>query len=161
MINARAETAAEKPAFRAAFRRRRCLVVADGFYEWQKQNGGKQPYYISMRDRKAFAFAGLWEHWAGADGSEIESCTLLTTEPNELVRPLHNRMPVILSPRDYDLWLDVEVQDVQRLRPLFQPFPASQMDAYPISRRVNRPENDDPSVIQPLPQAEDRPFPGL
>jgi putative SOS response-associated peptidase YedK len=161
MINARAETAADKPAFRAAFRRRRCLVVADGFYEWQKQNGGKQPFFIHMRDRKAFAFAGLWEHWEGADGSVIESCTLLTTNPNELVKPLHNRMPVVLSPGDYDLWLDVSIEDAERLRPLLQPFPSSKMDAYPVSRRVNRPQNDDPGVLEPLPQAKDRSLPGL
>jgi putative SOS response-associated peptidase YedK len=161
MINARAETAADKPAFRAAFKRRRCLVVADGFYEWQKQDGGKQPFFIFMRDQRPFAFAGLWEHWEGADGSAIESCTLLTTQPNELVKPLHNRMPVILAPDDYELWLDVDVQDIARLQPLLRPFPAARMDAYAVSRRVNRPENDDPAVIEPLPQAEDRPLPGL
>jgi putative SOS response-associated peptidase YedK len=150
MINARAETAAEKPAFRAAFKRRRCLVVADGFYEWQKQDGGKQPFFIRMKEGKPFAFAGLWEHWEGGDGSVIESCTLLTTEPNELLRPVHNRMPVILHPRDYELWLDVGVEDARRLRPLLRPFPAAEMEAYAVSRRVNSPENDDPSVIEPL-----------
>jgi putative SOS response-associated peptidase YedK len=152
LINARAETAAEKPAFRAAFRRRRCLVVADGFYEWQKQDGGKQPFFIALRDRRPFAFAGLWEHWQGGDGSEIESCTLLTTEPNELMRPLHNRMPVILQPQDYDLWLDPAVDDVRRLQPLLRPYPAGDMASYPVSRRVNSPQNDDPACIEPLAQ---------
>jgi putative SOS response-associated peptidase YedK len=161
MINARAETAAEKPAFRAAFKRRRCLVVADGFYEWQKQNGAKQPFFIFLRNRRPFAFAGLWEHWEGSDGSVVESCTLLTTAPNDLVRPLHNRMPVILHPADYDLWLDLEVQDAAPLQPLLRPFPAAEMDAYPVSRRINRPDNDDPGVIEPLPEAGHRPLPGL
>jgi putative SOS response-associated peptidase YedK len=155
MINARAETAADKPAFRAAFRRRRCLVVADGFYEWQKQDGGKQPgskqpFFISLRDRKPFAFAGLWEFWKGEDETVIESCTLLTTTPNELMRPLHDRMPVILQPRDYGLWLDRDVQDPARLIPLLRPYPAEEMDAYPVSRFVNKPENDDPRCIEPL-----------
>jgi putative SOS response-associated peptidase YedK len=161
MINARAETAAEKPAFRAAFKRRRCLVVADGFYEWQKQDGPKQPFFIYLHDRRPFAFAGLWEHWEGGDGSVVESCTLLTTQPNELVRPLHNRMPVILHPRDYDLWLDLEVQDAARLQPLLRPFPSAEMEAHAVSRRVNRPENDDPAIVEPVPQAGDRPLPGF
>jgi putative SOS response-associated peptidase YedK len=161
LINARSETAAEKPAFRAAFRHRRCLVVADGFYEWQKQNGRKQPFYIRLRDEKPFAFAGLWERWEGPDGSVIQSCTLLTTEPNALMQQLHNRMPVILHPGDYDLWLDRDVQDATRLQPLLRPFPATEMIAYPVSRRVNSPENDDPQVIEPLLRAEDQPLPGL
>jgi putative SOS response-associated peptidase YedK len=153
MINARSETVAEKPAFRAAFRRRRCLVVADGFYEWQKQNGGKQPYYIRMRAAQPFAFAGLWEHWEG-DTDSIESCTLLTTEPNELVRPLHNRMPVIVRPDDYALWLDPDVQALERLQSLLGPYSSDEMDAYPVSRWVNRPHNDDPQCIEPLPQQQ-------
>ncbi|MFC2037805.1 SOS response-associated peptidase [Chloroflexota bacterium] len=155
MINARSETVAEKPAFRAAFRRRRCLVVADGFYEWQKLNGGKQPFYIRMRDDSAFAFAGLWEHWKDPDDAVIESCTLLTTQPNELVRPLHNRMPVILHPRDYELWLDPEVQQAELLQPLLRPFPPEALAAYPVSRWVNRPQNDDARCIEPLAQQQD------
>jgi putative SOS response-associated peptidase YedK len=161
MINARAETAAEKPAFRAAFRRRRCLVVADGFYEWQKQNGGKQPFFIHMRGGGAFAFAGLWEYWLGSDGSEVESCTLLTTLPNELIRPLHNRMPVILSAQDYALWLDPAVQEVARLQPLLRPYPSAEMDAYPVSRLVNSPMNDEPGCVEPLPEGESGSLPGL
>jgi putative SOS response-associated peptidase YedK len=161
LINARSETVAEKPAFRAAFRRRRCLVVADGFYEWQKQNGTKQPYFIRLRDARPFAFAGLWEHWEGADASVIESCTLLTTQPNDLLRPVHNRMPVILQPSDYDLWLDPEIQQADRLQPLLHPYSAEEMNAYPVSRWVNSPSNDDPKCIEPLPQATDQPLPGF
>jgi putative SOS response-associated peptidase YedK len=161
MINARSETVAEKPAFRAAFRRRRCLVVADGFYEWQKQNGAKQPYFIRLRDTRPFAFAGLWEHWTGSDDSEIESCTLLTTQPNDLLKPLHNRMPVILHPQDYDLWLDPEVEEVTTLQHLFHPYPPSDMDAYPVSRWVNSPANDDPRCILPQSQPGDQRLPGL
>lgn len=160
MINARSETVAEKPAFRAAFRRRRCLVLADGFYEWQKLNGGKQPFYVCFRDRQPFAFAGLWEHWEGPEGA-IESCTLLTTEPNDLLRSLHNRMPVILHPTDYALWLDPAVEEPDRLQPLLLPFPAEEMDAYPVSRWVNRPQNDDPRCIEPLEQNLDTRLPGL
>jgi putative SOS response-associated peptidase YedK len=154
MINARSETVAEKPAFRAAFRRRRCLVAADGFYEWQKQNGGKQPFYIHLRNGRPFGFAGLWEHWEGADGSVIESCTLLTTQPNDLLRPLHNRMPVILHPRDYALWLDREVEEAEKLKPLLGAYPAAEMEAYAVSRFVNRPDNDEPKCIEPLPQQQ-------
>jgi len=150
LINARSETAADKPAFRAAFRRRRCLVVADGFYEWQKQPGSKQPFFIRLRDGRPFAFAGLWELWKGEDESVIESCTLLTTTPNDLIRPLHDRMPVILHPRDYGLWLDLDVQDPARLTPLLRPYAAEEMAAYPVSRFVNRPENDDPRCTEPL-----------
>jgi putative SOS response-associated peptidase YedK len=161
MINARSETAAEKPAFRAAFRRRRCLVIADGFYEWQKQNGGKQPFFIHLEDGRSFAFAGLWEHWEGADGSVIESCTLLTTAPNDLLRPLHNRMPVILLPGDYELWLDPEVQQPDLLKPLLGPYLAGEMEAYPVSRWVNKPQNDDPRCIEPLVQGDEQRLPGF
>ncbi len=150
MINARAETAAEKPAFRAALGRRRCLVPADGFYEWQRQGRGKQPIYICLRDGKLFAFAGLWEHWENQDGQAIESCTILTTEPNDLLKPIHNRMPVILDPKDYDLWLDPDVRDAGKLCPLLGPYPPEDMTAYPVSLRVNNPSNDDPVCIERL-----------
>jgi putative SOS response-associated peptidase YedK len=150
MINARSETVADKPAFRAAFRRRRCLVLADGFYEWQKQNGGKRPFYIRLGDGKPFAFAGLWEQWKGPDEEGIESCTLLTTMPNDLIRPLHNRMPVILHPQDYDLWLDPDVQSVDPLKRLLRPFPSAEMQAYPVHRWVNSPQNEGPRCIEPL-----------
>jgi len=148
MINARAETVAEKPAFRAALRRRRCLVIADGFYEWQKTGGKKQPHFIHMRDDRPFAFAGLWESWEGADHSVVESCTLLTTEPNQLLAPIHNRMPVILAPERYHQWLDPGVGDPDRLRPLLAPYPADRMGAYPITTYVNSPANDGPRCIE-------------
>lgn len=150
LINARAETVAEKPAFRAAFGRRRCLILADGFYEWQKLNGGKQPFYIHLHGRVPFAFAGLWERWEAPGGEAIDSCTLLTTEPNELMRSLHNRMPVILGPEHYALWLDRAVQSAAALRSLLRPYEAEQMVAFPVSRRVNSPDNDDPTCIEPL-----------
>jgi putative SOS response-associated peptidase YedK len=154
MINARAETAAEKPAFRAAFRRRRCLVPADGFYEWQKQNGGpKQPYYIHMADGQAFAFAGLWERWKSPDDTVVDSCTLLTTQPNDLVRLLHNRMPVILQPQDYERWLDPTLEEAEVLKPLLTPYSPENMEAYPVSRWVNKPEHEGPGCVEPLPGA--------
>ena len=151
MINARSETVAEKPAFRAAFKRRRCLVIADGFYEWQKQNGTKQPFFIRLHDARPFAFAGLWEIWEGPDANPVESCTLLTTQPNELLRVVHNRMPVILQPKDYQLWLDPEIQEPKRLQPLLKPYSAEEMEAYAVSRYVNSPDNDDPKCIDPFP----------
>ena len=154
LINARSETVADRPAFRAAFRRRRCLVPADGFYEWQKQNGTKQPFFIHLQDGRPFAFAGLWEHWQDPDGGIIESCTLLTTRPNELVRPLHNRMPVILHPRNYVLWLDPETEDANVLNRLLDPYPSGEMEAYPVSRYVNSPQNEGPGCILPLAERE-------
>ncbi len=150
MINARSETIADKPAFRAAFRRRRCLVPADGFYEWQAVNGKKQPYYIELRDHGPFAIAGLWEHWQAPTGEEIESCTLLTTDANDLVRPLHDRMPVILAPEDYALWLDPAVSDPVLPAQLLRPFPPAAMALHPVSTRVNTVRNDDPSCIAPI-----------
>ena len=149
LINARAESVAEKPAFRAAFRRRRCLVVADGFYEWQRSGGRKQPYFIRLRDDRPFAFAGLWEFWEGPEHSALETCTLITTGPNELMEPIHNRMPVILAPDDYDRWLDPAIQEPDALRPLLRPYPTSAMLALPVSPHVNNPRNDDAECIAP------------
>lgn len=150
LINARAETVAEKPAFRTAFRQRRCLVLADGFYEWQTQenNKQKQPYYIRLNDWQPFAFAGLWERWQDTESEVIESCTLLTTEPNELMCPIHNRMPVILDPKDYDLWLDPEVKQPEVLQSLLHPYPSEKMMAYPVSKAVNKPSNDTAECIE-------------
>jgi putative SOS response-associated peptidase YedK len=150
MINARAETAADKPSFRTSFKKRRCLVAADGFYEWKKAEGGtKQPYFIHLRDGSPFAFAGLWDRWR-RDDREILSFTILTTAPNELVRPLHDRMPVILPRGDYGLWLDPEVSDRQRLTALLEPYDPGAMEAYPVSRFVNAPANDGPRCIEAL-----------
>lgn len=161
LINARSETASQKPSFRAAFRKRRCLVVADGFYEWQKVNGGKQPYLIRLRDAGAFGFAGLWEFWKGADDEVVESCTILTTSPNDLVRDIHTRMPVIVQPGDYELWLDLGVERAEMLNRVLRPYPSDLMVAYPVSRRVNSPKNDDPACIEPLAQGESLKLPGL
>ena len=160
LINARSETVAEKPAFRDALRRRRCLVLADGFYEWQKLDGGKQPFYFRLRGGGAFGFAGLWERWQGPPGI-IESCTLITTEANDLLRSVHDRMPVILHPRDHDLWLDRGIRQSELLIPLLRPYPSEEMTAYPVSRRVNSPENDDTQCIEPLPHGQSTTLPGL
>lgn len=150
MINARAETVTEKPSFRAAFKQRRCLILADGFYEWQQQEKNKQPFYFRMNDEHPFAFAGLWEHWKSGDGEVIDSCTILTTEPNDLMRPVHNRMPVIIDPKDYDLWLDTEVKKPELLQPLLHPYSAEEMTAYPVSTKVNKPVNDSAELINSL-----------
>lgn len=158
MINARSETVAEKPAFRTAFRRRRCLVLADGFYEWQQVGRKKQPFYFHLQDRKPFAFAGLWEQWEDkSTGEAIASCTLLTTEPNALLETVHNRMPVILAPQDYDLWLDPTVQNLETLQPLLHPYAADAMVGYAVSLEVNRTTNDSPACIQRS-QPEDLPL---
>ena len=152
MINARAETLAEKPAYRAAYRQRRCLVLADGFYEWQKTASGKQPYYIRLADDRPFAFAGLWERWQDKtlkDAPVLESCTIITTDANQLVQPIHDRMPVILAPEDYEQWLDPSLDAAEQLAPLLRSYPAEKMTAYPVSSLVNRPTNDSPECIQP------------
>jgi putative SOS response-associated peptidase YedK len=146
MINARAETVAEKPSFRKAFRNHRCLVLADGFYEWQKGANGKQPYYIRMEDDSPFGFAGLWESWH--NGREIRSATIITTDANDVVAPIHNRMPVILHPEDYELWLDPDFDEKEPLTALLKPYPAEVMEAYPVSRSVNSPSNNEPSIIE-------------
>ena len=153
MINARSETAAEKPSFRRAFRERRCLIPADGFYEWQGTNNGKQPFYIHMQDGSPFAFAGLWESWQNPEDSEIRTCTILTTEANELLAPIHNRMPVILDSEDYELWLHTGVREVELLSTLLKPYSSDTLEAYPVSRRVNSPANNEPSCIEPVAQA--------
>ena len=152
MINARAETVASKPAFRSALRYRRCLVPADGFYEWKKIEGQKrkQPYYIHMPNRRPFAFAGLWEHWESADGSEIDSCTIITTEPNKLMQSLHNRMPVILHPKDYAKWLDPELQKPDKFESLLIPCSGDDLACYPVSTAVNNPSNDTPACTEPV-----------
>ena len=150
MINARAETAAVKPAFRSAFRARRCLIVADGFYEWRKVGTRKQPYYIHLRGHRPFALAGLWDRWEGPDAGPIESCTILTTEPNELIAPLHSRMPVILDGKDCGPWLDPRSRSVDDLQSLLRPYSPHEMAAYPVGLRVNSPANDSPACIEPL-----------
>ncbi len=149
MINARSETAAEKPSFRSAFKRRRCLIPADGFYEWQRTGNGKQPYYIHMKDGSSFAFAGLWESW-GKGVEEIRTCTILTTEANELVGEVHQRMPVIVAPENYEIWLDPDLHDANRLTPLPTPYPSEALEAYPVSRFVNSPSNDGERCVESI-----------
>lgn len=150
MINARGESVATKPSFRSAFRRRRCLIPADGFYEWKKTGGRtKQPFYVLMRDEKPFAFAGLWERWTSDDGSELESCTIITTEPNELLSELHDRMPVVLAADDYDAWMNPGNEETGELERFLRPYPAERMKFYPIDTTVNNPQNDNPSCIEP------------
>jgi len=150
MINAMAETAAEKPAFREALSKRRCLVPADGFYEWQKLGAKeRQPFNIGMADDSIFAFAGLWESWHGpAGGEHVNSFTILTTSANVLVAGVHSRMPVILRPDDYELWLDPGFTDSRGMTGLLKRFDARLMKKYPVSKRVNRAENDDPECIR-------------
>ncbi len=151
MINARAETLAEKPSFRNAYRRRRCLILADGFYEW-KQNPDlktKQPMYIRLKNGAPFAFAGLWEAWKAPDETELRTCTIITTQPNALLETIHNRMPVILAPDDYAKWLSIEDQQPAQLEGLLVPYPAGEMVAFPVSKMVNRPELDSAELVKP------------
>jgi len=152
MINARAETLAEKPSFRTALSRRRCLIPADGFYEWQAAPAGskiKTPMYLHRRDSGLFAFAGLWDEWHAPDGSPLRSCTIITTTPNSVAAPIHDRMPVILRPDDEAYWLDHAVTDTRDLLSLLVPYPADAMEAYAVSRRVNVPTVDDAELLAP------------
>lgn len=151
MINARAETVAEKPAFRAAFRARRCIIPASGFYEWRRRGSGpKQPYLIRRKDGAPMGFAGLWENWTDHEtGEVVTSCVIITTEPNALMTELHDRMPVILDPGDYDSWLDPG----RGGRELLRPCPEEWLEAVPVSTRVNSPRNDDESILQPTGEA--------
>lgn len=150
MINARAETLAEKPAYRAAYRYRRCLVPASGFYEWRPTGRGrKQPYAIARRDRAPLAMAGIWEHWMGADGSELESCSIVVTAANATLAPIHERMPVILDPADFDHWLDRNHQHTADLDALLRPCPDDWLETWPVSRDVNNPQHDGRALIQP------------
>ena len=150
MINARGEQVAEKPAFRAAFKRRRCLILADGFYEWRKEAGGKQPYRIARADGAPFAFAGLWERWIDpASADEIESCTIITTTANSLLRAIHDRMPVILDPADHDAWLAPETAPA-RLQRLMRAHPVAALRAYPVSKRIGAVANDTLDLIEPV-----------
>ncbi|MEJ2690593.1 MAG: SOS response-associated peptidase [Deltaproteobacteria bacterium] len=149
MINARSETVFEKPAFRNAAKSRRCLIPASGFFEWQKAGGQKQPYYVKLRGRDLFAFAGLWESWQKSENERVESCSILTTGANELMLRIHDRMPVILAPTDYDLWMRPDF-DVKSLSDLLRPPPSQEMSAYPVSQAVNNPRHNQPDCIVPL-----------
>jgi putative SOS response-associated peptidase YedK len=150
MINARAETLAEKPSFKSSLKRKRCLILADGFYEWKQIPGqkAKLPMYIRLESGKPFAFAGLWDEWHAPDGSQVLSCTIITTEPNSMMQAIHNRMPVILPPEAYTAWLAKGEQKPETLIGLLQPYPAEMMTAYPVSMQVNSPNNDSPELIR-------------
>lgn len=154
MINARAESVPEKPAFRAAFKRRRCLVPASGFYEWKQVAKGKEPYYFFPADGGLFGLAGLWETWTGPDGGQIESCTILTTEANDLMSAVHNRMPLILAPEDWSSWLGAGKDDppavLSTLQHLFRPYPDEKIKAQRVSTYVNNARNEGEECIEPV-----------
>jgi putative SOS response-associated peptidase YedK len=153
MINARAETVASKPAFRNAFKKRRCLIPADGFYEWKGEKGHKQPFYISIHSGKPFAFAGLWETWINKENDEesvYKSCTITTTAASESVREIHHRMPVILDPDFYEKWLNIEIQDPKELEIILKDGVIHDMKYYPVSTLVNSVKNNDPNCIKPI-----------
>ena len=149
MINARAETVAEKPSFRRALQQRRCLILADGFYEWRQEGKKKIPTFITLASREPFAFAGLWETWRPPDGEVIHSCTIITTTPNTLMEVIHNRMPVILARESETAWLDRTITEPEKLLPLLVPYPETLMDAYEVALTVNSPKNDSPACIAP------------
>lgn len=151
LINARSETLLEKPAFRESFLRKRCLIPADGFYEWQKQeNGKKAPFRITMQDQGIFSFAGLYDIWISPEGKKVSSCTIITTRPNSLMSPIHDRMPVVIPPGQEELWLNRSVQRPEEISPLLIPYPASQMQAYPVSAAVGKVANDSIELISPV-----------
>jgi len=153
MINARAETVTEKPAFRDALRSQRCLIPADGFYEWQRTGGSNQPYCFTLASGKPFAFAGLWDCWRNPQGNVIESCTILTTTANPLLADVHDRMPVMLAPDQYDRWLDLDMKNPGAVLPLLRPYEAAAMTRYAVSTRVNQVANDDPACAAPAHEA--------
>ncbi len=155
MINARAETVADKPAYRQAFQKSRCLIPADGFYEWKKAGKTKQPYFVHFADDRPFAFAGLAANWERGELT-IDSCTIITTEPNELMAGIHDRMPVILSPEDYGIWLDPQFEGREKLISLLRPYPAGEMTAATVSTFVNSPMNESAACLQPAERREPR-----
>lgn len=150
LINARAETIFDKASFRQAVRRRRCLFPADGFYEWRREGKSRQPFVIRRRDRGLFAMAGIWEHWVGSDGSELESAAIVTTDANATLAPVHHRMPVILDPQDFDAWLETPETEAGDLAALLVPAPDDLLDAVPVSDRVNKVANDDAGLLEPV-----------
>jgi putative SOS response-associated peptidase YedK len=154
LINARAETLTVRSAFKEAFKRRRCLVVGDGFFEWKKQGATKTPLFFHLKPERSFGFAGLYEIWTPPLGEPLVTCTIITTEPNELVIPVHDRMPVILPKDVEDFWLDPMMDDHTRLLDLLQPYPAAEMSAYAVSQLVNSVKNDSPECIEPAPVSD-------
>src|ERR1700756_5147603 len=155
-INAKSETAATKPAFRDPIRLRRCLVPADGFYEWKRTGAAKQPFCFEVNEGELFAFAGLWDGWKNAEGQWVKTCSILTTTPNAVTATVHDRMPVILQPDSYDLWLDPGMTDVQVVSEILKPFGAEHMRCYPVNARVNHVANDDEECSRPVDIAEDQ-----
>lgn len=149
MINARKETIVEKPSYRSPFKNRRCLVLADGFYEWKQTGKTKIPYYIRLKSGAPFGMAGLWSHWQSKEGSEILSCTIITGEPNELMKPIHDRMPMIIPKNQRPFWLDHSRFESDKLLKLLEPYSENEMEAFPVSRVVNDPKNDIPDCIAP------------
>jgi putative SOS response-associated peptidase YedK len=154
MINARSETASTKPAFRDALKSRRCLIPADAFYEWQKTGKAKQPYCFEVDEGELFAFAGIWDRWKDPSGNALETCSILTTSPNAVTSPVHDRMPVILDPDSYDLWLDPGMKDVSAVSELLKPCDARLMRCYTISTRINYVANDDEECSAPVELAQ-------
>ena len=150
LINARAESVSDKPAFRAAMKRRRCLIPADGFYEWQARGGRKQPYYVRAKSGEPLAFAGLWETWTGPNGEELDTATVITTDANRTLMHIYDRMPVIVPPAAFDLWLDTNHVDARTAEAVLLPAPNDLLEAYPVSTAVNRTANDNPKLIEPL-----------
>jgi len=149
-INARVETVFDKPMFRNAIKRRRCLVPADGFYEWRAGPAGKQPFHIGMADDSPFAFACIWEYWAKPGHEPVVSCAILVTAANELMAKIHDRMPVIVRPEHYAAWLDPKLADAPAIAPMLEQYPAEEMRAYPVSTRVNNARNEGPDLVRPL-----------
>jgi putative SOS response-associated peptidase YedK len=150
LINARAESVASKPSFRSAFKRRRCLVPADGYFEWQKRPAGKQPYYIHRRDNLPFGFAGLWESWHEDQDDALETFTVITTDASPTAAAVHDRMPVIIEPRDYGAWLDPAASDHDALQSMLRPYNGDDLELDPVDKRVNSPTHDDPTCVEPL-----------
>ncbi len=150
MINARAETLDEKPSFKGLLNKHRCLILADGFYEWFDTGQGKQPYFIRLKSGEPFTFAGLWSHWTNPKGQEIQTCTIITCGPNSLMEKIHNRMPVILSDEACQVWLSPENKDGSSLKAFLKPYPPKEMEAYAVSKIVNSPQNDTPDCLKPI-----------
>jgi len=150
IINARSETIAERPAFKPALARRRCVIPSDGFYEWKTEEGARQPIHIRRKDGELFGFAGLWEEWKQPDGTPLRTCTIITTSPNKIMDPIHNRMPVILLPEDEATWLDVTANKPAAVLRLLRPYPTELLEAYPVDRRVNIPTIEDPTLLNSL-----------
>ena len=150
LINVRNETLLTREGFRAALERRRCIIPADGFYEWQQRPGGKQPWHIGMIDESMFALGGIWEYWAVEGHDPVLSCAIIVTDANELIANLHERMPLIIAREDWDRWLDPELTDAAEIEKLLKPFPAEEMRAYPVSTRVNDAKIDDATLVEPL-----------